>query len=67
MLFNVDTSKPDHEVLFSRKTKIQIHSTISLNNIHVERASYQNHHGILLDEKLNFKHHTDSFKSALLH
>ena len=62
MLFNPDTSKPVEEVLFSRKKKVQIHPTISLNNIQVERTSYQKHLGILLDEKLNFdeKQHIDS-------
>ena len=62
MLFNPDTSKPVKEVLFSRKKKVQIHPTISLNNIQVERTSYQKHLGILLDEKLNFdeKQHIDS-------
>ena len=60
MLFIPDTSKPAQKVLFSRKKKVQIHSTISLNNIQVERASYQKQLGILLDEKLNFKQHIDS-------
>ena len=36
MLFNPDTSKPAQEVLFSRKKQVQIHPTISLNNIQVE-------------------------------
>ena len=60
MLLNPDPSKPAQDVVFSRKKKLQSHLTISLNNIQVERASYQNHFGILLDEKLNFKQHTDS-------
>ena len=55
MIFNPDPSKPAQKVLFSRKSKIQNHSTISLNNVQVERSSYQNHLGIILDEKLNFK------------
>ena len=60
MLYHPDPSKPAQEVLFSRNKKLQIHLTISLNNIQVERASYQKHLGILLDEKLNFKEHVDS-------
>ena len=48
MLFNPDPSKPAQEVLFSRKKKVQIHPTISLNNIQVERASYHKHLGIYL-------------------
>ena len=50
--FNSDPRKPAQEVLFSRKTKVQNHPTISLNNIQVERASYQKHLGLILDEKL---------------
>ena len=57
MLFNPDTSKPAQEVLFSRKKQVQIHPTISLNNIQVERVPYQKHLGLILDEKLNSKQH----------
>ena len=60
MFFNPDPRKPAQEVLFSRKKKIQIHPTISLNNIQVERASRHKHLRILLDEKLNFKQHIDT-------
>ena len=60
MLFNPDPKKPAQEVIFSRKKQSQRHPTISLNNIHVERASYQKHLGIILDEKLNFKQHIDN-------
>ena len=59
MLFNPDPSKPAQEVFFSRK-KVQIHPTISLNNIRVERTSYQKQFGILLDEKVNFRQHIDT-------
>ena len=55
MLFNPDPSKLAQEVFFSRKKQVQIHPTISLNNIQVERATYQKHLGLTLDEKLNFK------------
>ena len=57
MFFNPDPSKPAQEVLFSRKKQVQIHPTISLNNIQVERAPYQKHLGLILDEKLNFTQH----------
>ena len=50
MLFIPDPSKPTQEVLFSRKEKVQIHLATSLSNIHIERASYQKHLGILLHE-----------------
>ena len=65
MLFNPDSSKPVQKVLFSRRKKIQVHPTISLNNVQVERLSYQKHLGILLDEKLNFKQHIDSVISRV--
>ena len=60
MLFTPDPSKPAQEVLFSRKKQVQIHATISLNNIQVERAPYQKHLGSILDKKLDFKQHIDS-------
>ena len=59
ILFNPDPKKPAQEVLFSRKTRIENHPTISLNNIPVERT-FQKHLGLTLDEKLNFKQHVDS-------
>ena len=65
MLFNPGPSKPAQEVLFSRKKKTQIHSTISFNKIQVERASHHKHLGILLDEKLNFKQHIDATLSEI--
>ena len=54
MLFNPDPSKTVQEVLFSRKKKIRIHPTRSLDNIQAERESHHKHQGILLDEKLKF-------------
>ena len=60
MLFNPDPNKPAQEVLFSRKNKVQVHPTIYVNNIQVERTSYQKHLGFLLDKKLNLKQHIDS-------
>ena len=60
MLFNPDPKKPAQEVLFSRKKQIQNHPTISLNNVQVERTTYQKDLGVILDEKLNFKEHVDS-------
>ena len=45
--------------MFSKKTTVSIHPAISLNNIQVEKASYQKHLGLFLDEKLTFKHHID--------
>ena len=60
MLSNPSTIKSTQEVLFSRKKKVRIHPTTSLNNIQVERASHQKYQGILLNGKLYFKHHIDA-------
>ena len=60
MLFNPDPSKPAQEVIFSRKKKVQIYQTISLNNFQIERVSHLKHLGILLYEKLNFKKHINT-------
>ena len=59
MLFNPDPTKPAQEVLFSRRKKTLCHPTLSLNNIQVERVSFQKHLGQILDEKLNFKQHIE--------
>ena len=60
MVFNPDRSKPAQEVIFSRKKQVQVHLNISFNNIQVERAPYQKHLGLILDEKLNLKQYIDS-------
>ena len=60
MRFNPDPHKPAQEVLFSKKKNVSIHAAISLNNIQVEKASYQKHLGLFLDQKLTFKHHIDN-------
>ena len=60
MRFNPDPHKPTQEVLFSKKKKVSIHPDISLNNIQVEKTSYQKHLGLFLDEKLTFKHNIDN-------
>ena len=60
MVFNPDPSKPTQEVLFSRKKQVQVHPTISLNNIQVEKAPYQRHLALVIKEKLNFEQNIDS-------
>ena len=57
MVFNPDQHKTAQGVLFSRKKKVSIHPVIRSNNIQVEKASYQKHFDLFLDEKLTFKHH----------
>ena len=55
MLFNPDPTKPAQAVIFSRKKGDSAHPNIFFNDMSVDRASHQNHLGIYLDEKLNFK------------
>ena len=57
MFFNPDHSKLAQEVILLKKKKVQIHPTISLNNIEVESVPYQKHLGLILNKKLNFKQH----------
>ena len=54
MLFNPDLHKPAQEVLFSKKKKVSNHHVISINDIQVEKAYYQKHLGLFLDDKLTF-------------
>ena len=65
MLFKPDPTKPAQDVLFPRKMEVQNHPTISLNNIQVERPSYQKHLSLILDEKLNFKQHIVLFQKLI--
>ena len=60
MFFSPDRKKSAQEVLFSRKSQIQSHPTLSLNNIQVERSTYHKHLGVILDEKCNLKEHINS-------
>ena len=60
MLFNPDPIKPAQEVIFSRKKNDSAHPNVYFNDIPAERASYQKHLGIYLDEKLNLKMHIET-------
>ena len=48
MRFNPDPHKPAQEVSFSKKKKVSIHPAIKLNNMQVEKASYQKHLGLFI-------------------
>ena len=45
--------------IFKEKESINSFS-LSLNNIQVEKTSYQKHLGIFLDKKLTFTHYNDN-------
>ena len=57
MSFNPDPSKQAQEVIFSRKTKKEVHPTLYFNNLPVQKTPIQKHLGLILDEKLSFNQH----------
>ena len=59
MSFNSGVSKQAQEFIFSRKKYIGNHPAAFFNNLPITRKSTQKHHGLLLNEKLNFSEHTN--------
>ena len=57
MSFNLDRSKQAEEVIFSRKTSIQLHLVLTFDNSPVIKTTHHKYLGLILDEKLNFKEH----------
>ena len=57
MSFNSDTSKQAQEVIFSKKTKKRIPSSLAFNNNNVPETNSQNHLGVVLDNRLSFEDH----------
>ena len=57
MSFNPDPSEPAQEVVFFHKLKKTCHPSIYFNNKSVKQVLSQNHLGMILDTKLNFKEH----------
>ena len=56
MSFNPDISK-QAQVIFSRKTSIQLHAVLTFDKSPVVKTMHHKHLGLILDEKLNFKEH----------
>ena len=56
MSFNPDPNKQATEVLFSRKINSDDHPKLTFNRNQVQRCSSQKHLGLILDNKLDFKH-----------
>ena len=52
----LDRSKQAQEVIFSRKTLIQLHPVLTFDNSLI-KTTHHKHLGLILDEKLNFKEH----------
>ena len=57
MSFNPDPSKQAQEIIFSRRKVKSSHPSVYFNNIPVSSTSVHKHLGMLLDDKLNYKHH----------
>ena len=57
MSFNPDVNKQAQEVIFSRKTKGDIHPPLVFNNNIVLQVNSQTHLGVALDLKLTFEEH----------
>ena len=65
MIFNPDSKKPAHGVIFSRKKYEVTRPSVFYNDIEVSRTDSQKHLGLVLDNKLTFKKHTkDKFNIA---
>ena len=64
MSFNPDSTKPAHEVIFSRKKNIN-YSLITFNKLPVKCVQSHKHLGLTLDSKLNFNEHISSILSIV--
>ena len=60
MHFNPDPNKQANEVIFSQKSKVHSHPTLTFNNNDVKQCPHQKHLGIILDSKLDFNIHVDN-------
>ena len=61
--FNPDSTKPAHEVVFSRKKRNIHYPPITFNKLLVKRVQSHKHLGLTLNSKLNFKEHISSILS----
>ena len=60
MQFNADPNKEANEVIFSRRSKIDLsYPSVKFNNNDIVTCSDQKHLGIVLDSKLNFASHVN--------
>ena len=57
MSFNPNHTKPDHEVVFSRKRSETHHPLLMINNVSFKAVPFHKHIGLILDSKLNFSEH----------
>ena len=52
MMFNLDTSKPDQEIVFSPENSFTSHGTIYFNNMPIVKKNVQKHLRLLSDVKI---------------
>ena len=57
MTLNLDRSKQDQEIIFSRKLKKATHPPLLFNSNNVSQVNPQKHLGVILDVKLTFEEH----------
>ena len=57
MVFNPGRTKQAQEVIFSRKSHSPKHLDLYFNSLVVEKVKTNNHLGLKLDERLNFREH----------
>ena len=69
MMFNPDTIKQAHEVIFSQQTVRPFHPKVFFNKFSVERSVSQKHLGLHLDQKLDFNKliNETNFKGNAIH
>ena len=60
MSFNPGPSKQTQKIICSRKKMKSSHTSVYFNNIPVSSTSVHKHLGMLLDDKLSYKHHLKS-------
>ena len=65
MIFNLDLTIQARDVIFSRKTKKLLHSSLSFNNTPLENSIFQKHLGLTLGVKL-FVEHTKNITQKLV-
>ena len=57
IIFNPDPNKQAQEIIFSRKIKKVSHPPLKFNNNTFERAQFQKHFGVYLEDKVDFREH----------
>ena len=59
MIFNPDLTKQAQEVILSRKLNKPVHPSLTFNKSQVSQTEFQNHLGVILDNKPNFNEHLE--------